>query len=62
MTSKETNIDSSYIYERSEVVPDWVNKLDDFKSKIKTTLHSTENGNTIDIQFCHPIDVPNSKK
>jgi hypothetical protein len=63
MTPTNKNItDSSYTYEKSDIVPDWVSKLDDLKSKIKAHLHSPDSGKDIDVQFCHPVNVPASKK
>ena len=63
MTLINKNIpENSYTYEKSDIVPDWVSKLDDLKSKIKAQLHSPDSGKNIGVQFCHPINVPAPKK
>jgi hypothetical protein len=60
--NKENINDGSYTYEKSDIIPDWVNRLDALKSQIKAQLHSPDNGKNNDIKFCHPINVPNTKK
>ena len=63
MTTTNKDIaDSSYTYEKTDTVPDWVLKLDNLKSRIKEHLQSPDSGKKIDLQFCHPVNVPNPKK
>lgn len=54
--------DNSYTYEKSDTVPVWVSKLDGLKSKIKAHLHSPDSDKTIDVKFCHPVNVPSQEK
>lgn len=59
---KEINV-TSYNYTKSDVVPEWVNKLDALKSEIRATLHSSSGkGKINDVKFCHPFHVPNTQK
>ncbi len=54
-------LNPSYILEKSDVVPSWINKLDELKNTIRIDLHSGKiSGNTV--KFLTPLDVPGSPK
>jgi len=57
---KEPIIDS-YTHMKSDVVPEWVNKLDELKEKIKANIYSPDGAKANDVTFCHPINVPDTK-
>jgi len=58
MKPNESEINSSYIHVKSDVVPAWVNSLNEFKAKVKASIHSNDNQLSEDIKFSHPINVP----
>jgi hypothetical protein len=60
--SNDNKITSAYIHEKSNVVPEWVKKLDDLKKQIRSDIHATSNRNDSGIKYLHPLDVPGSPK
>lgn len=59
---KENTNYTSYIYMKSDVVPEWVSKLEVLKSSIREKLRSSELDALDNVKFCHPFNVPNTKK
>lgn len=60
--SDNNNITSSYIREKSNIVPEWVKKLDTYKDKIINDIHTSGCSTDSGVKFLHPIDVPNPPK
>lgn len=59
MKTDESEMNGSYIHVKSDVVPAWVNRLNEFKAKVRASIHSNDNQLSEDIKFSHPINVPN---
>jgi len=62
MSSNDIIIKDSenFVHLKSNVVPDWVKKLDLLKDKIHAALENPSEG--VDgVKFCKPIDVPPSE-
>lgn len=60
--SEILEISDNYIHIKSDVTPEWVKKLEDFKLKIRSELEKPHGSSHVGaIKFSHPIDVPNSQ-
>lgn len=60
--SNKKEVTSSYIHEKSNIVPEWVKQLADLKEKIRSDIHAPNNETKSGIKYLHPFDVPRSAK